>query len=101
MSHDAQRGMYCHPTLCITPERIPLGVSDAWMWFRYWKRTRYSLKKKRDEQAFEKARQEIEQLVERDQKGEIELAYVDEAKFMPQPPNRSAWTKRFNGYGIN
>jgi len=59
-----------------------------------WKRTRYSLKKKRDEQAFAKARQEIEQLIERAQKGEIELAYVDEAGFMPQPPNRLAWTAR-------
>ncbi len=34
LSYDAQRGMYSHPTLCITPERIPLGISDAWMWSR-------------------------------------------------------------------
>lgn len=34
LSYDAQRGMYLHPTLCITPERIPLGISDAWMWSR-------------------------------------------------------------------
>ena len=34
LSYDAQRGMYLHPTLCITPERIPLGVTDAWMWAR-------------------------------------------------------------------
>ena len=34
LSYDAQRGMYLHPTLCITPDRIPLGVSDAWMWSR-------------------------------------------------------------------
>lgn len=27
------------------------------------------------------------------QAGTIELAYVDEAGFAPQPPNRSAWTK--------
>nr|WP_245598843.1 IS630 family transposase [Methylomicrobium lacus] len=26
--------------------------------------------------------------------GTIELAYVDEAGFAPQPPNRSAWTKK-------
>jgi len=26
--------MYLHPTLCITPQRIPLGISDAWMWSR-------------------------------------------------------------------
>ena len=34
LSYDAQRGMYLHPTLCLTPERIPLGVTDAWMWAR-------------------------------------------------------------------
>nr|WP_221897745.1 transposase DNA-binding-containing protein [Bathymodiolus japonicus methanotrophic gill symbiont] len=34
LSYDAQRGMYLHPTLCITPDRLPLGVSDAWMWTR-------------------------------------------------------------------
>jgi len=34
LSYDAQRGMYLHPTLCITPDRIPLGISDAWMWAR-------------------------------------------------------------------
>jgi len=34
LSYDAQRGMYLHQTLCITPERIPLGISDAWMWSR-------------------------------------------------------------------
>jgi hypothetical protein len=32
--YDAQRGMYLHPTLCMMPERIPLGISDAWMWSR-------------------------------------------------------------------
>ena len=26
--------MYLHPTLCITPERLPLGVTDAWIWLR-------------------------------------------------------------------
>jgi len=26
--------MYLHPMLCITPDRIPLGISDAWMWSR-------------------------------------------------------------------
>jgi len=34
LSYDAQRGMYLHPTLCMTPERIALGVTDAWMWSR-------------------------------------------------------------------
>ena len=34
LSYDAQKGMYLHPTFCITPDRIPLGISDAWMWSR-------------------------------------------------------------------
>ena len=34
LSYEAQRGMYLHPTLAVTPERLPLGVIDAWMWAR-------------------------------------------------------------------
>ena len=34
LSYDSQRGMYLHPTLCITPERLPLGITDTWMWSR-------------------------------------------------------------------
>ena len=50
-------------------------------------------KKKRDPERFEQARQDIAELINQAQAGEIELAYVDEAGFAPQPPNRSAWTK--------
>lgn len=39
-------------------------------------------------------------LIKRAQAGEIELAYVDEAGFAPQPPNRSAWTKRGEVHAI-
>jgi hypothetical protein len=34
LSYEAQRGMYLHPTYAVTPERLPLGVVDAWMWAR-------------------------------------------------------------------
>jgi hypothetical protein len=34
LSYEAQRGMYLHPTYVVTPEREPLGVTDAWMWSR-------------------------------------------------------------------
>jgi hypothetical protein len=34
LSYAAQRGMYLHPTYAVTPERLPLGVLDAWMWAR-------------------------------------------------------------------
>lgn len=32
--YEVQRGMYVHPTYAVTPERLPLGVIDAWMWAR-------------------------------------------------------------------
>jgi len=50
-------------------------------------------KKKRDPERFEQAQHDIAELIKQAQAGEIELAYVDEAGFAPQPPNRSAWTK--------
>ena len=34
LSYEAQRGMYLHPTFLVTPERVPLGLFDAWMWAR-------------------------------------------------------------------
>jgi hypothetical protein len=34
LSYEAQRGMYLHPTLAVSPDREPLGVLDAWMWAR-------------------------------------------------------------------
>lgn len=34
LSYEAQRGMYLHPTYAVTPDRLPLGVIDAWMWAR-------------------------------------------------------------------
>lgn len=34
LSYEKQRGLYVHPTLAVTPERLPLGVVDAWMWAR-------------------------------------------------------------------
>lgn len=57
-----------------------------------WKRTRYSLKK-RDPERFEQAQFDIAELIKQAKSGKIKLAYVDEAGFAPQPPNRSAWTK--------
>lgn len=34
LSYEVQRGLYLHPTYVVTPEREPLGVTDAWMWAR-------------------------------------------------------------------
>ena len=29
LSYETQRGMYLHPTLCVTPERLSLGIADC------------------------------------------------------------------------
>jgi transposase len=50
--------------------------------------------KKRDPQRFEQAQRDIEKLIECAERGEIELAYVDEAGFAQAHPNRNAWTPR-------
>ena len=34
LSYESQCGMYLHPTYVVTPEREPLGITDAWMWAR-------------------------------------------------------------------
>ena len=34
LNYDSRRGMYLHPTVMVTPERLTLGVTDAWMWAR-------------------------------------------------------------------
>ena len=34
LSHEAQHGLYGHPTLAVTPAGVALGVLDAWMWAR-------------------------------------------------------------------
>ncbi|MBL0231745.1 MAG: IS4 family transposase [Moraxellaceae bacterium] len=34
LCYDAQHGMYVHPTLMVTPEGLPLGITDLWSWSR-------------------------------------------------------------------
>jgi hypothetical protein len=34
LTYETRRGLYLHPTLAVTPERVPLGVLDAWIWAR-------------------------------------------------------------------
>ncbi len=34
LNYEARRGMYVHATYLITPERVPLGVANLWMWAR-------------------------------------------------------------------
>lgn len=34
LNYESRWGMYLHPTLAITPERVPLGLLDAYSWAR-------------------------------------------------------------------
>jgi hypothetical protein len=34
LSYLRQHGLYAHPTLAVTPDGVPLGVLDAWLWTR-------------------------------------------------------------------
>jgi hypothetical protein len=34
LSYESRRGMYLHPTLALTPERVPLGLLDVYSWAR-------------------------------------------------------------------
>lgn len=34
LTYQSQRGVHLHPTFMVTPERLPLGVFDAWIWAR-------------------------------------------------------------------
>ena len=34
LNYDARKGMYVHPTLMITPQGVPLGITDMWTWCR-------------------------------------------------------------------
>jgi hypothetical protein len=34
LNYETRQGLYLHPTLAVTPERLALGVLDAWMWTR-------------------------------------------------------------------
>ena len=50
------------------------------------------LEKKRDELKFRTAKAEIEDMLAAVDRGEIDMAYCDEAGFAQAHPNRSAWT---------
>lgn len=34
LNYETRRGLYLHPTLAVTPERLPLGIFDCWTWTR-------------------------------------------------------------------
>jgi len=56
-----------------------------------WKRIKKSLKSKRDDKEFEKAKQEIQELKQQQQTGEIDLYYFDESGFSLETSIPYAW----------
>ena len=34
LNYEDRKGLYLHPTLAVTPERLPLGLLDSWSWTR-------------------------------------------------------------------
>lgn len=34
LNYESRQGLYLHPTLAVTPDRVCLGVLDAWCWAR-------------------------------------------------------------------
>ena len=34
LNYETRRGLYLHPTIAVTPERLCLGAIDAWSWSR-------------------------------------------------------------------
>ena len=34
LNYEARLGMYIHPTLMVTPQGVPLGITDLWSWAR-------------------------------------------------------------------
>ncbi len=58
---------------------------------RTWKRVRKSLKSKQNQEEFEAAQQEIEELTKQHRNGEIEVWFFDEAGFDQQPSVPYAW----------
>ena len=72
------------------PKDIANGIETDGL---YLEANTVQFKKKRDPERFEQAKADIAELIAQAQAGDIELAYVDESGFSPQPPNRYAWTK--------
>ncbi|MCP4488530.1 MAG: IS630 family transposase [Gammaproteobacteria bacterium] len=63
-----------------------------------WKRVKKTLKKKRDQEKFEKVSRRIADLIERELKGEIDLYYYDESGLTLDPYVPYAW--QFKGENI-
>ena len=56
-----------------------------------WKRVRKSLKKKRNQEDFDQAKEELDSLIEQHKEGKINLSYFDESGFNLVPKVPYAW----------
>ena len=56
-----------------------------------WKRVRKSLRKKRNQEEFDRSKEKIEGFVQQHQEGEIDLCYFDESGFTLEPCVPYAW----------
>lgn len=65
-----------------------------------WKRMRKSLKSKRDPALFEECQKKLEELIEQDKQGVIDLCYFDEAGFTLEPCVPYAWQPKNETIGI-
>ena len=44
LNYETRKGLYLHPTLAITPDRLPLGIFDYWSWTRPLEETKESIR---------------------------------------------------------
>ena len=56
-----------------------------------WKRVRKSLRKKRNQEEFDRSKEKIEGFIQQHQEGEIDLCYFDESGFTLEPCVPYAW----------
>ncbi len=56
-----------------------------------WKRVRKSLRKKRNQEEFDRSKEKIERFIQQHEEGEIDLCYFDESGFTLEPCDPYAW----------
>ena len=59
-----------------------------------WKRVRKSLRNKRNQESFDRSKEEIGKLIQQHKKGEIDLCYFDESGFTLEPCVPYAWQQK-------
>ena len=77
---------------------ISLGIGRirCWLhrWGFTWRRMRRSVKKQRDEKLFQRAKEEIAQLIDLEATGQIDLFSYDESSFNLNPSPVNCWLRK-------